>query len=460
MNKFKLKEENSVTTFLTIYKSKDQNFDFLSLLEKAKDAGIINDHHYYRYLADWQQKLYDLVLLYNYAQSTSISNDEYIFIYNCLNYVLHHGYDSMMALADTSLIKIFDEGIEALKANAQKIQKLLAQIIAKPLNKAFANYQNLLYEQIPSYLAMLQGADAIFAHAYLNDDIVYPLIDGTPLQNNLYGLNGSDMVCHYLERLHFETNICYHFHDELDGFIKAHDQQYGLSFSDLDINMLLPIITQAIAHYWLYHDLGLYLAQDDITKLKKRLGFHDLHTALNDAFMFFSSFFMPADHAYLYQHYQLLYERFLLFIKENATILVIASAKPITRLLLDPPLNKAAFMRLLAYLNEQQSIQDKIMILNKAHLNIYDLCDLLDNDIFYDMEYHDFYQSLDMQAIALLLKSNFNEFSAQETLSRKNIAMIDPSTSWQEQLINFIKEFDDKQLAQLSFIMSSFEISK
>lgn len=52
MNKFKLKEENSVTTFLTIYKSKDQNFDFLSLLEKAKDAGIINDHHYYRYLAD------------------------------------------------------------------------------------------------------------------------------------------------------------------------------------------------------------------------------------------------------------------------------------------------------------------------------------------------------------------------------------------------------------------------
>lgn len=76
-------------------------------------------------------------------------------------------------------------------------------------------------------------------------------------------------------------------------------------------------------------------------------------------------------------------------------------------------------MYMLAYLNDQQDLKDKILILTKAQLNIYDLCDLLDNDIFYDREYLAFYQSLAMQEIALLLKCTFNELSVQETLSKK-----------------------------------------
>lgn len=55
-------------------------------------------------------------------------------------------------------------------------------------------------------------------------------------------------------------------------------------------------------------------------------------------------------------------------------------------------------------LESSKNTQEKIKILNETHLNIYDLMDLLDNDIFYDAEYHYYYQNLDFLEIALLVK--------------------------------------------------------
>lgn len=331
----------------------------------------------------------ELVSRYNHDQSTSISLEDFKHILDTIDYILEHG--------DT-----LEEGIQSILSDIKEIQKIYENIEILPINNE--KYLNVIEKQIPFFIQSVTGEDALFHYCDISVDLDYPLIDGIPLYHNMYHLRGTDLVLYYLKRLSEENYFCSLF-DDLETFIDFYEKTIKTSVYDLQINFFELVLHQCIAHISIYHSPGLII--HDQRKVK------DINSVIDSL---------------NYPMINLFKER---IIESFDTIPIIY---PQDSYQITFNYEGADFYEIL----DQFEHSRDITLLRE--LSIYDLIDLLEQDILTEQEYITFFSSLTAMEIVSILKLILPELDTfLHQINKDDLTNeLDPSITYQEILSHFI----------------------
>lgn len=342
---------------------------------------------------DLQFLFQDLVLSFNKNQSTSLSQDDALLIWETIEYMCQHG-SNQKRIRDT-----FYDGWKVVREDALKIETLLNQLQSNLLPFPNEKYKNILFEQIPRLLQTLKGKDSLFYYCQLTEDLDYPLFDGFAFDHDMYQRKGSDCVLYYLKRFSLEHSFCMTFKKDIPQLLSQFEKRYKISIEETNINLFSILLYQNIAHILLYNCPGILLKKEEIEKLRKINISKKIPSILNTISA------NPEIKKYILSFQDEILQSFELFKNHKKELFLYPSTiKKQYSIHFSYGQSQKEFTQTLLQFKEMQPDKCLETLQNKS-INIYDLMDLLEQDILYENQYQIFYSSLQSIDIAMLLKA-------------------------------------------------------
>ena len=402
-------------------------YSLFETIQDALDRHYINGEQAESLFQEIEELTLHLALHYQHQNSSSVSQSQFLRIIDTLNYMFKHSCKDPKALNDHSIVFFFEDGLHTLKRETQKIQVIYESLKTQILPVQNDRYLSIINEQIPNFLKTLQEYGAVFNYCYVEGDLDYPLIDGLPLDHDMYGLSGTDLVIYYIRRFALENHFCWYFRHDLPELIHQYETLKGISIDYLSINLLELIASQMTAYSLLHHSIGLFFEKTDIDELKNILLNKDITYEIT------SALFHVADQP-------------------------VSSEKTIVYL--ESPVN-TIFDKAFHDLKEMTKAEEKIQYLSDVPL--YDVLDLLGNDIFYGKEYQQFFSGMDLKEVAVIIKllnPNGDAFHQTQCLNHSLLEELESSREWQRQFIQFLKGLSSANQAEIEKWLHCLKIAR
>ena len=412
---------------------------------------------------------YECIKYLNYGESTSVSRKEYGHILKTISYMVTHGLASMnedICLHQHEIQVYFEKGVKCVKQDTLKIRNMMQKVNRERLKIEHERYVSILDQQIPDFLNALDKHDGIFHYCYVEDDLDYPLMDGLPLYHHMYHLQGSDLMLYYLNRFQLENSFCQYFSDEINELFQQYEDLTGMTISDLNLNVCGIVLNQTIANGYLHGRMGILLDKQDADQMK-RIKKEDAEKVFFKAFAVLKAYLPENLVAYLLLYKDQFIADLMRFADYEFYMFIYPPVNDQKNvMLLKQPQSSSKFLECLDRLLLMEKVSEKAAYLKRADLSVYDLFDLLDNDIFYGEEYHEFFSYLSCAEVAVMIRVMFPDayaFYQKRCFDDRFLNEFEPSMQWQFNFIDYLKELnrDEKKkieeaMNQIGSIKESF----
>lgn len=224
-------------------------------------------------------------------------------------------------------------------------------------------------EPVEFELAEIESYLLVKGFELTKEDLDYPLIDGLPLDHAMYLCDGTDLVLYYLRRFKTENDFCTLFGSRVSDLIK----QYELCLMQYIANRLIQ-----------KKDLLLTYYEKELVKTFH----HNYQEKINMVYTEMNMLFPKEIFDTIIPFKKEIENRFISFFEKNIEILVyekVLDEKYIV--VLTDTNNSSNFNKLLKDIQSLDKTTDKIAYLHDFEVSLFDILDLFDNEIFYDVEY-------------------------------------------------------------------------
>ena len=426
----------------------------LDLLEYAKNQQIITLHHYENYQKEIETLAYEFVYYLNYKQSTSIGVSEYQHVLKTINYFVMHGIADMHSFGEHSLRDYCEKGKLVVETDVEELREVYSDVYRTRLIVNHERYVNILEKQVPRYLEALQGYDKDFNYCYVRDDFDYPLFDGLPIYHHMYSLEGSDFVLYYLKRFSIEQKICSYVSFELPAFFKLFEKVKGVSISDVSMNLCSLCIYHILVNVYFYDKVSLFLQETDVLKLKDInniedfvcVGIEKLKEVMDiDCIEYMCAFKKNIQKEF--ENYVRNYVDLFVYPKQEVEEIVLTHTMT----------NSFDFMRVLDNL-EMCSLEGKVAYLRSGKFSLFDIVDLLENDVFYGEEYIVYFQTLEPIDCALLLQIVFPDIRAFHNYRIQDWLQEICDLDWKNHFVRYLKSLEQADLEKIEENLKLYKV--
>lgn len=181
---------------------------------------------------DIAQILIRIVYQYNHKRSTSIAIADAKQFVKSINYVIAH---NQLTEQSNNVEMLYQDGLANLESEYDRLQTAFIKMKNDIINFNNIKYLDIMTTQFTAFFATYDLTYKAHICAY---DLDYPLIDGMPLDYNMYDLNGLDLVGEYFKRLSMEHQFIRLFSKEtITDFLKTYQQQKIIPVECLGLNL-------------------------------------------------------------------------------------------------------------------------------------------------------------------------------------------------------------------------------
>lgn len=379
-----------------------------------------------------------LVYEKNRKQSTAMSEKEYRWILNSIDFTISHGQGS-------TYLERYESGLADILQKVEEAKQLCEALKSNRIYHANERYLSILDQQLPDFFSHY---DQVYHNTYCKEDLDYPLLDGLPLQHHMYHKQGIDLVEDYLNRYRLEELFLHQFQD-LQEFLTYYELHMGVALEDLGVNLCEIVFMQALFVH-MVNGKSLQLSSGQAKFLEEKL-YHveQVEEFVYTLYQHFSASFSKELAHYLSRGLELFVIR-VRTAKETHTLhhlLVLPATKKETTFEMQESCDPVLFQRLLSNLEKAHTKEERISWILQTPLGFQDYQDLLEMDYLMEDEVIALFDVIGDVALAILF---FTSFSTQFQFHRKAdlhcFDEIETRLLWEEWLLSYIKEFDIQRL--------------
>lgn len=413
---------------------------FYDLYQKKQ----ISDHLLRIRLEEYHQILREKVRWFNHYNSTSLHADHYMEIQHALNYIFLHAQTK--DISGCTLHEAFDLGEEIIQQDIAQIQCLYQKMQAAPLfqNDAYLD----VFHSVSLCLKQWESDRGWLTYCNIEEDLLYPLIDGIPLYHDMYQLHGSDFLLYYLQRLYIEHTFCSLFKKDLASFCQYFIETRELPMQALMINLSDLLIHQCIASQILYGTNQILFSEVDVQRFQHRSSIDPLFQQHCEE-AFFTIF---KDMDVSIQTYYSAFKEFILTADPVLSLIYHKEKKHLPTIQIKKYGQTYAMDALLDQLQRFPTIAKQVAYLQQLDLGIYDWIDLFDEWILFEKEYEQVWEALDETSIQILWEALKQEYDCMTINDFKNNNQIE-SHSW---ILSFLCFLEKKQYIWLTIQHMTF----
>lgn len=442
----------------------DNSNNIVDILNHAQQIQIISASRYQELSRNLDSFTKELVLLFNQKNSTSLYREEFIQVLDTLNYMFVHSVQSdndITLLKHKSIQEYFYQGLEIVQEDEKQIRELFQKVEKIQLPFPNDRYQSIVNEQVTNYLNSLKTNKSWFCYGVVEDDLDYPLVDGTPLYHSMYYMQGSDLILFYLKNFHLEQVFLEAYKDEIEELLLEFEIVKGVSVEWIDINLFELVINQRITASLLDINSTILLKETDIERLHKMYNNQQLtHDSICLAIERIVESCDASVKAYILHHQTLLVQHYLSALEINSNFLIyeVLTHKDVLKINIEDR-EPSKFNYLSAKLNSYSSLDDKIMQMSQADLNVFDLIDLLESNIFMNDEYLLFFQTTKPLVLAVLIKLRNPELTSfhQQVNLANQLDELSTSSDWESKLVEYLSSLTIEQLNYIDSYINQIE---
>ncbi|MEG0562668.1 DUF6179 domain-containing protein [Anaerorhabdus sp.] len=445
----------------TISTNHFNNVNVLELINHCKETQVITKQRYKELMVNVKELSKDLVNLFNHKKSSSISFENYKMVMDTISYYVNHGINSEKDLIDTKLVAIYERGVDIVSKDIEELKEIYHQLVLNRLNVSNDRYNSILDEQYPNYFKSLNEYRSIFNHTIAKEDLDYPLFDGMSMDHNMYDSTGSDLYLYYLKRFKIENDFCRIFKEDFCQLIKEFEIQHDVENKFLNINFCDLCTNQFIANSVINRN-GILLSENDyeyFSKMDRKQVLEIIAKNYNNL-----SNILPKEIA---QYLNLFKEQTIMgfnnFYDHNFDFLVYEqkTKEQFNITLLETSENQL-FLRNLCNLQLLNNTEEKVNYIHEKEVNLFDLLDLFDHDIFDEEEFIEYFNSCSSLELSLLIKQlnpSVGKFNEVVKIDDNLFSDFSDEYSWVFYFIEFLKELDGLRRKELEELLNKIKIN-
>lgn len=403
------------------------------------------------------------VLNFNHGNSTSISFGNYTWIIEAIDYIFVHGYASYKnkeyLLQTTALKDVLYTGVKVIQNEIVEIKDLFEKIKMQAVYFPNDFMKYLIKKEIPSILSAWNSYNFELYYSRIKEDLSYPLLDGLPVLHQMYDLKGSDLVFYYLKRVDMEISFCMLFQKEYAEFCQLFKSIINISVSEVFINLSEICMNQAIASYILHQRLSLLLSETQVKYLKEKLkNTKSVETIVHTAMEAILSFTDKETKEYFMMFQDIWVKNFMDFTFLDVDILVYKKKQDEQlHTFFMKKYSDINFSEMIEQLQANITVKDKIELLQRNQLQIYDMIDLLENAVFFEDEYLQYFRSLDLLSFSILLKCIIMDSSYTDLDDLLEYG-IEEDSEWMRYLRIYVQSLHQEQYQEIKNNIASIKI--
>lgn len=432
------------------------------ILRQALTEQQIDTKRYQSLCLEIYDVINELVNLYNHKKSSSISLENYKLMINTLNYYFNHGFmnHKMNELIEKGIHHFFDLGYFGVNKDINEIKDLLEQSKRKRIKTSNERYNSILDEQIPNFLKTCDEYRGSFNACFTKEDLDYPLIDGLPLDHDMYMSDGTDLVLYYLRRFKIENDFCNLFGLKMPELIKQYELCKDIEITLLNINLCELCLIQYVANR-LIQKKDLLLTYNE-KELVKSFG-HNYLEKIDLVYTEMNTIFPREIFGYISLFKSEVVNQFVHFYKKDIEILVYDKVfdEKYSVILTDTN-NSPNFNKLLKDILSLDKITDKIAYLHDFEVSLLDILDLFDNEIFYEMEYIEYFNTCTVDQLALFVKvaiPDLGRFNMDIKMNDRFYTEFDNACLWQRYLVESLKMLSEQKRNEIEALVSKIRLT-
>ena len=375
----------------------------LDSIAYAYTQGIIDDEQKHQHLLTYKAFLLEQIQYFNHKQSTSISIKHYECLEKAIVYIVRHATSLPIytQLPTCTVKQLYAKGLLRLKMEVAQCSIAIKQLQNISVYYPNDRYKDVLFHQIPNYIQLLHSYDAPFHYHHTKEDLDYPLIDGIPLFLHMYYKDGVDLIKEYLRRLQIEQQYCMRFSSTLQTFHSHYEQQHGIHSEDIHINVFEIVLNQCFVNIILFQKEAILLQRQDILQVKKYLTCDETAKIAKQRVISYIHTLPSVLQDYIHQHKDIIQREWMKFIT-GSYMLFVYEQEDEDILQVHIPESSKNFINDLYALQAIHTKMDKVMYLKEHKIQVYDMLDIFEHDIFLDDEYLYYFQHLQTNEVALI----------------------------------------------------------
>jgi len=406
---------------------------------------------------DITQILIRIIYQYNHKRSTSIAIADAKQFVKSINYVIAH---NQLTEQSNNVEMLYQDGLANLESEYDRLQTAFIKMKNDIINFNNIKYLDIMTTQFTAFFATYDLTYKAHICAY---DLDYPLIDGMPLDYNMYDLNGLDLVGEYFKRLSMEHQFIRLFSKEtITDFLKTYQQQKLIPVECLGLNLCEIIVIQYMFYLLIHNGYGLCINKQEYSKIIKKIkDYQTIDNVLKQCQLLLKKQ-LPDENVYRYILKVLPFfkAQFNVAYQNNTFDQLIIVKKDITPIKLafkdNEMLSNNDFINLIQQLDATPSIESRAALIKHTKLSMIDLIDLLNELFWTDDEYLVFFNSLDLMTIAILTYTLFKNELYFTKLSNIQTLFDSIDYDWEKALIRSINNLDADNLTKLNLIIEQF----
>ncbi|QIK69897.1 hypothetical protein G7062_06145 [Erysipelothrix sp. HDW6C] len=353
---------------------------------------------------EFQEIIEAMIRQYNHNLSTVISRQLYFEFKESVYYVLDHGfrnYDAIHLNTVNICRQIYSQGWDIIHEDLREISNILSYLHQHPLPLDNERFNNIIAEQLPGFL---EAYDVRFGAIFCEYDLDYPLIDGIPMDHNMYDLTGSDLVLEYAKRYLIEYDFLLHQNEkELNFFIHTYEQAKGIATIYLGLNYVDILLTQMILNTMQFSRPANLLETLNSADFDSLVESSNPQRILESELIQLTRVYGD----YFHRIQPFLWARIKIAIKNNSfhDLYISTPSESESFTFHDKKaLSDDEFKNLISQLQQCSSPQQQIDLLFRSSLSLRDLMDVLDHDVFFsDGVLYDCFHHLDPHVIGYMV---------------------------------------------------------
>ncbi|MEG2489082.1 DUF6179 domain-containing protein [Anaerorhabdus sp.] len=404
----------------------------------------------------------ELVNLYNHKKSSSISLENYKQMIDTLNYYFNHGFMNHNAneLIEKGIHHFFDLGYLEVNKDINEIKELLDQSKKRRIKTNNERYNSIIDEQIPNFIKTCDEYRGSFNACFTKEDLDYPLIDGLPLDHDMYLCDGTDLVLYYLRRFKTENDFCTLFGSRVSDLIKQYELCKDIEITLLNINLCELCLMQYIANRLIQKkDLLLTYYEKELVKTFH----HNYQEKINMVYTEMNMLFPKEIFDTIILFKKEIENRFISFFEKNIEILVYEKVLDEKyNVVLTDTNNSPNFNKLLKDIQSLDKTTDKIAYLHDFEVSLFDILDLFDNEIFYDVEYVQYFITCTVEQLALFIKiaiPDLGRFNMDVKMDEIFYSDFDDTCMWQRYLVECLKMLSNQKRSEIESLVSKIRLT-
>ena len=407
----------------------------------------------------------NLVKMYNFQRSTTISRRRYKRIMESVYYTLDYAvlYTPNLSLeAEVDVFQLYEQGKEYIEEDHQLVYQKYQQLKQTRLPFNNERYQNIIDHQLLDFYI---NYDVEYHSAFCKEDLDYPLIDGLSMDHNMYNKKGVAMVLEYIHRFELEQNFCNQFaSDTLKEIIHLYEELHGISITYLGTNLLEIILDQLLFSLLLNKEELHLFHEEEIELLYQRLD-NNTEELVIQCFQQLSKFTNNPETLLYLQKYRVPFLTKLqpaLLHHTLHSIVLHYQSKPFAFKIENPQeLDSLQFQQLIESIQDAKS-NKKIELILKQPLHINDLIEVLDLNLLFEKEVTKLFTSFDNVSIAVLFKTLYPEefaFHREVQFTHHSLQLLAISTSWQQLFIDFIDSLATNRKEEIIQVLNHLDLN-